>query len=478
MVGQRPKLDLKALRGETCTQRVLSADEYYAAFKRMGIDYGPAHKGIEKLYAGKNEVLAKLKLPSSIADTKDQFTLHPSLLASTLQASIGLDFTNQQLTTESKKQPFLPVALERLEILDRCTESMWAWVQSYQGNPSLKLAIDLCNDLGDVCVRMKAVEMQTYLEAFTENSTQEQEALARKEMDKEVQEKNEPSNVEASAYTLKQLTSIVADTTKIPKVKIDVDADLEELGLDSIMIATLNQQVEKWLGKLDATLFFKYKTLSSLAKFLSEAYSDTVVEDQRKEVHVLLSNGMVEQKDLPSLKGARSVKRYSRRERSNQDIAIIGMSGRYPQANNDLIAFWELLRQGQDGITEIPKERFDYHRYFNEEKGRADSLYCKWGGFIDSVDQSDPLFFNISPQDARFMDPQERLFLEMAWVCLETAGYIRPHWQQVSVMMVKHKAIRCRTLYHSRKRLKLRWPKPVFLLRVSAMLRRTEPGRL
>ncbi len=92
--SQRPQLDLKALQ-ERCTQSVLSVDECYEVFKRMGLEYGPAHKGIEKLYVGDHEVLAQLTLPSPVSETKDQFTLYPSLLASTLQASIGIGFTNQ-----------------------------------------------------------------------------------------------------------------------------------------------------------------------------------------------------------------------------------------------------------------------------------------------------------------------------------------------------------------------------------------------
>jgi acyl transferase domain-containing protein/acyl carrier protein/SAM-dependent methyltransferase len=105
-------------------------------------------------------------------------------------------------------------------------------------------------------------------------------------------------------------------------------------------------------------------------------------------------------------------------------IAIIGVSGRYPQARN-LEEFWRNLRDGKDCITEIPKERWDYSLYFDEDRNKPGKTYSKWGGFIDGVDQFDPLFFNISPREAEITDPQERLFLECVYETLEDAGYTR-----------------------------------------------------
>src|SRR5262249_46300828 len=106
------------------------------------------------------------------------------------------------------------------------------------------------------------------------------------------------------------------------------------------------------------------------------------------------------------------------------DIAIIGIAGRYPQAR-DLKEFWENLRKGRDCITEIPPERWDYRLYFDPDKNKLGTTYSKWGGFLDGVDEFDPLFFNGSPREAESMDPQERLFLECVFAMLEDAGYTR-----------------------------------------------------
>ncbi|MGH8260615.1 MAG: type I polyketide synthase, partial [Steroidobacteraceae bacterium] len=100
-------------------------------------------------------------------------------------------------------------------------------------------------------------------------------------------------------------------------------------------------------------------------------------------------------------------------------MAIAGVAGRYPKAR-DLGAFWENLCNGIDSISEIPASRWDH----------SDRTSCKWGGFIDGVDEFDPLFFNISPRDAESIDPQARLFLQTAWHALEDAGYSKSSLRQ------------------------------------------------
>nr|WP_010097990.1 beta-ketoacyl synthase N-terminal-like domain-containing protein [Ornithinibacillus scapharcae] len=106
----------------------------------------------------------------------------------------------------------------------------------------------------------------------------------------------------------------------------------------------------------------------------------------------------------------------------DEDIAIIGVSGKYPQAK-DVAEYWANLRSGKDCINEIPKDRWDYTPYYDEDKSKKGKVYSKWGGFIDGMKQFDPLFFNISPKEAELMDPQERLFLTSVYELLEDAGY-------------------------------------------------------
>ncbi|HET9277195.1 MAG TPA: SDR family NAD(P)-dependent oxidoreductase, partial [Flavitalea sp.] len=112
------------------------------------------------------------------------------------------------------------------------------------------------------------------------------------------------------------------------------------------------------------------------------------------------------------------------RDWPRDEIAIIGVSGRYPMAKN-IDEFWENLKNGKDCITEIPPERWNNSLYHHSDKSKKGKTYCKWGGFIDDVDKFDPFLFNITPKDAELMDPQERLFMEVSWEAIEDAGYTK-----------------------------------------------------
>jgi myxalamid-type polyketide synthase MxaD len=105
-----------------------------------------------------------------------------------------------------------------------------------------------------------------------------------------------------------------------------------------------------------------------------------------------------------------------------EPIAIIGMGCRFPQGANSPQAFWEMLRDGRDGVTEVPPERWDAGAYFDPDPQKAGKISTRWGGFLDNVTDFDTRFFGISPREALQMDPQQRLVLEVAWEALEAAG--------------------------------------------------------
>ncbi|MBD2342289.1 SDR family NAD(P)-dependent oxidoreductase [Calothrix sp. FACHB-156] len=105
-----------------------------------------------------------------------------------------------------------------------------------------------------------------------------------------------------------------------------------------------------------------------------------------------------------------------------EPIAIIGLGCRFPGNANDPDSFWNLLHKGIDAVTEVPPGRWDVDAYYDPNPDAPGKTYTKQGGFIQQVDQFDPLFFGISPREAVSLDPQQRLLLEVTWEALENAG--------------------------------------------------------
>ncbi|WP_394832460.1 type I polyketide synthase [Pendulispora rubella] len=106
---------------------------------------------------------------------------------------------------------------------------------------------------------------------------------------------------------------------------------------------------------------------------------------------------------------------------ADEPIAIVGMAGRFPGAP-DVDAFWQLLVEGRDAISEIPRGRWNADAFYHPDKETPGKMATRWGGFLEDVERFDAEFFGITPREAAAMDPQQRLFLETAWEALEDAG--------------------------------------------------------
>ncbi len=106
---------------------------------------------------------------------------------------------------------------------------------------------------------------------------------------------------------------------------------------------------------------------------------------------------------------------------TEEAVAIVGASCRFPGAAG-LEAFWRLLIDGVDAITEVGPERWSTRFFYHPSRGQPGKSYSWAAGLIGGVDLFEPGFFGISPREAAEMDPQQRLLLELAWHALEDAG--------------------------------------------------------
>jgi amino acid adenylation domain-containing protein len=194
---------------------------------------------------------------------------------------------------------------------------------------------------------------------------------------------------------------------------LDEQAMFAEYGVDSItglkVVRAINQALDI---ALPGPCLFDHPTVEKLTAHILENHGAAA---RRARAQVALSaapapgRAEADQRAPSAPPGGQTPAREA--------IAIIGMSGRFPQSD-DCDALWRHLAAGRDLIE--PADRWQGGAWSAGFEGSI----CRHAGYIHDVDAFDPLFFRISRADALYMDPQQRLCLEESWKALESAGYV------------------------------------------------------
>lgn len=184
--------------------------------------------------------------------------------------------------------------------------------------------------------------------------------------------------------------------------RVGLSDNFFDLGGHSLLLVQVQAKLRELLDRQVPVLeFFKYPTIGSLAKYLSNTTEVTEADSQF------------------SLARARALARH-RSVTTTRDVAIIGIAGCFPGAAN-VEEFWQNLRQGVESIREFSEEELRAAG-ISEQLWRQDR-YVRAGATLNGVDLFDAEFFGITPREAEIMDPQQRLILECAWETIENAGY-------------------------------------------------------
>ncbi|MGH8261715.1 MAG: type I polyketide synthase, partial [Steroidobacteraceae bacterium] len=146
-----------------CVQRVSGA-WCYQAFERLGMAYGQTHRGLVEMGLGRTAqgdryVLGKVELPESASEGQEAYVLHPGVLDSALQAAFGMSLGDSgEALGELPAVARVPFALQELEIIERTPSRGWVHVRRAAGAAEhfSALDLDLCDDSGRLCVRMRA----------------------------------------------------------------------------------------------------------------------------------------------------------------------------------------------------------------------------------------------------------------------------------------------------------------------------------
>jgi len=194
------------------------------------------------------------------------------------------------------------------------------------------------------------------------------------------------------------IRDIISRILIMPVKEIDDSVGFFDMGFDSLMAVELVKQLQSVLGEslsIDIETVFNNPTITQLTEY----------------VQLQLSG-------LPAVET-----KVIRVSYDKEQIAIIGMSCRFPHGADSPEKFWDLLHNSVDGVTEVPAERWNVDDYYDPDPDAPGKVYTRKGGFVNNIDQFDPQFFGISPREAIVMDPQQRLMLETSWEAIERSGY-------------------------------------------------------
>ncbi len=200
--------------------------------------------------------------------------------------------------------------------------------------------------------------------------------------------------------TLQGTLQEILSTSDLP----ETDRPLIEMGLDSLMAVEFGTELQLLLGDqfgITPTMLFDHPTIDAIAEHVLE-----------------LLAGEPKPEDKPSAATAKPAD--TAMPTAREDVAIIGMSCRFPGAR-DIDEFWDNLLKRVDSVCEIPADRWDIDRFYSSER-EPGKMYSREGGFLEDIAEFDAGFFNISDQEACWIDPQHRMLLENSYRALEDAG--------------------------------------------------------
>ncbi|MFD7550890.1 SDR family NAD(P)-dependent oxidoreductase [Streptomyces sp. NPDC059816] len=428
-------------RLKSAADQIYDADTLYAFARQVDIRHRDFMKVDGTVYRGDGFSLGDVRLGPDAQEYLDHFHIHPV----TLDFSTLVPFLQfEPGQREQAARPFIPIYIECFRAYGRLGAAAQVYVPRVEQREldaeTVTADLHICHPDGSVVARITGFRAKRVRTADLITRLAESEAgagsappapRALPPADPPGEEAGEEAKEEHRSLE-EAISDLVAKALDNGDAPVDQERGFYDLGLDSVNLLTIAVSLEKLLGtELYPTLLFEYPTVSSLAVHLKDqghrlGGAGTATPQERAEpAAVEVPTAAPRTRPVAASHSRPVAQARPPAEPSADDgghIAIVGLAGRYPGAA-DVREFWRVLRDGRDCVTEVPAERWDHAPWFAPGRHEPGKTHGKWGGFVDGIEDFDPLFFNISPRQAELMDPHERLFLETAWQTVEDAGY-------------------------------------------------------
>ena len=217
-------------------------------------------------------------------------------------------------------------------------------------------------------------------------------------------------------WTRNYVREIFCEVLGFDKNDLALDSTFDKFGVDSVVGVQLIDRLARDLGRVSDIVLFEHNTIRDLADYICQSYGD-VIDFMRLN----LSGSVDVERKAVAIADSGPIKTLEEESKNSRDIAVIGVCGKYPGADT-LEELWINLQSGRCLLDHVPASRWRWQEH--PELGETVQSYQLFGGFINDPYDFDAGLFNILPETARGMDPQERLVLECVWRLLEQCGYL------------------------------------------------------
>jgi acyl transferase domain-containing protein/short-subunit dehydrogenase/acyl carrier protein len=224
------------------------------------------------------------------------------------------------------------------------------------------------------------------------------------------------SSQERKQFLADLITKSIEEISQGRLIPKDKQTGFLAMGLTSLMAIHLIKALRSKLQlSIPVTVLFNYPDIESLSNYLNSEIQNALFQNLE-----------------PNNYNARF---SSRNQESDTQIAVVGMSCRFPGGADSPDSFWNLLIINRNGRKEIPRTRWKINPYLNFLSNKSGETVTRWANFIsdESFLDIDAGFFKISPKEVEEMDPQQRLLLETSWKAFENAGIAVSHLKDKQV---------------------------------------------